>query len=50
MVITELGVFEQQEGELVLTEIDPDTSLDAVRAATGCEFRVADNLKQMSQL
>jgi len=50
MVITELGVFEQQDGELVLTEIDPDTSLDEVRAATGCEFRVADNLKQMSQL
>merc|ERR1712168_228165 len=50
MVITELGVFEQQEGELVLTEIDPDTSLDEVRSATGCEFRVADNLKKMSQL
>jgi len=50
MVITELGVFELQDGELVLTEIDPETDLDKVREATGCKFRVADNLKQMSQL
>jgi len=50
MVITEMGVFELQEGELVLTEIDPDTSLDMVREATGCRFRAADNLKQMAQL
>jgi len=50
MVITEMGVFELQEGELVLTEIDPDTSLDEVRAATGSSFKVADNLRQMSQL
>jgi len=50
MVITELGVFELRDGELVLTEIDPDTSLDAVRAATGCNFKVADDLKQMAQL
>merc|ERR1719383_1301573 len=33
MVITELGVFELQDGELVLTEIDPDTDLDKVREA-----------------
>lgn len=50
MVITELGVFEWQEGELVLTEISPDTSLESVRAATGAKFRVAVDLKQMAQL
>eukprot|EP00091_Calanus_sinicus_P006334 TRINITY_DN16952_c0_g1_i1.p1 TRINITY_DN16952_c0_g1~~TRINITY_DN16952_c0_g1_i1.p1 ORF type:complete len:117 (+),score=44.32 TRINITY_DN16952_c0_g1_i1:83-433(+) len=50
MVITEMGVFELQDGELVLTEIDPDTSLEEVRAATGCSFKVADSLRQMAQL
>jgi len=50
MVITELGVFELKEGELVLTEIDPDTNLESVRAATGCNLKVADDLKLMSQL
>jgi len=50
MVITELGVFELRNGFMELTEIDPDTSLDAVRAATGMELRVATDLKKMSQL
>ena len=74
MVITELGVFELQDGEMVLTEIgnshsrnkqnhdeglfttnimsplDPDTSLDAVRVAAGMDFKVSDSLKKMAQL
>jgi len=50
MVITELGVFEFRQGEMELTEIDPDTSLEAVRAATGMDFKVATDLKKMSQL
>jgi 3-oxoacid CoA-transferase len=50
MVITELGVFELQDNEMVLTEIDPDTSLDAVRAATGMDFKVSEGLKKMAQL
>ena len=73
MVITELGVFELQDNEMVLTEIgihisrliihwaywrktstisssDPDTSLDAVRAATGMDFKVSDGLTKMAQL
>jgi len=50
MVITELGVFELLDGGMVLTEIDPDTSLDAVRAATGMDFKVSDGLKKMAQL
>ena len=27
-----------------------DTDLEAVRAATGCEFNVADDLKPMQQI
>jgi len=50
MIITEMGVFEMRGGEMVLTEIDPDTDLDSVRAATGCQFKVADNLKSMKQM
>lgn len=51
LVITELGVLEKREGELVLTEIDPDTSLDAVRAATGIQpLTVATDLKKMKQV
>merc|ERR1712121_497880 len=44
MVITEMGVFEMFENELVLTEIDPDVDLESVRAATGFKIRVADGL------
>jgi len=50
MVITEMGVFEMFENELVLTEIDPDVDLESVRAATGFKIRVADGLKPMKQL
>merc|ERR1712227_346521 len=49
MVITEMGVFEMVDNELVLTEIDPDVDLESVRAATGFKLRVADDLKQMKQ-
>jgi len=50
MVITELAVFEAREGQLVLTEIDPDSSLEEVRAATGMDLTVAEDLKPMAQL
>ena len=49
MVITEMGVFEQRDGKMVLTEIDADVSLDAVRAATGFNVKVADDLIAMKQ-
>ena len=49
MVITEMGVFEQRDGQMVLTEIDEDVSLDAVRAATGFNVKVADDLSAMKQ-
>ena len=39
MVITEMGVFEMVDNELVLTEIDPDVDLESVRAATGFKLR-----------
>ena len=42
------GVFVVDETKgLTFTEISPDFSLEQVRAATGCEFAVADNLIPM---
>jgi len=50
MIITELGVFNIDQTGIKLIEIDQDTNLEAVRAATGCKFDVADDLKPMQQL
>jgi len=50
MIITEMGVFNIDDKGLTLIEIDQDTDLEAVRAATGCEFNVADDLKPMQQI
>ena len=48
-LITDLGVFDfdKATGELVMIEINPGASLEDVRAATGCEFRVAEPLLNM---
>lgn len=40
-VITELAVFEFVDGELVLTEILGDSSLELIEAQTSAEFKVA---------
>merc|ERR1712226_587440 len=49
--ITELGVFDfvtkGPEAPPTLVEIAPDTTLEAVREATGFEFRVAEPLRTM---
>merc|ERR1719293_46420 len=49
--ITEMGVFDfvtrGAEAPPTLVEIAPDTTVDAVRAATGFEFKVADPLPTM---
>lgn len=38
MVITELAVFEKIKGELVLTEISKESSLEEVKKNTGFNF------------
>jgi glutaconate CoA-transferase subunit B len=45
-VITDLGVLTRGPGhdELVLTQIHPGATVDAVRAATGWDLRVADDV------
>ncbi len=46
ILVTELAVFERRDGELVLTEIAADTTLENVRSSTGYNVRVADDLKK----
>jgi glutaconate CoA-transferase subunit B len=44
-VITDLGVLEPRDGELTLTTLHPGVEVQQVRAATGFELRVADDLQ-----
>ena len=47
-VVTDLGILEPdgETGELVLTELHPDVTVDDARAATGWELRVADEIRR----
>jgi glutaconate CoA-transferase, subunit B len=46
VVVTDLGVLEPgDDGELELTHVHPGVELDDVRAATGWDLRVADDLE-----
>jgi glutaconate CoA-transferase subunit B len=45
VVVTDLGVLEPRDGELTLTSVHPFVSVDDVRAVTGWELRVADDLR-----
>jgi 3-oxoacid CoA-transferase B subunit len=40
LIVTELAVIEVIDGGLRLNEVAAGTTVDAVRAATGCELRV----------
>jgi glutaconate CoA-transferase, subunit B len=46
VVVTDLGVLEPRDGELTLTHLHPGASVDDVRAATGWELRVADDVRE----
>ncbi len=43
-VVTQLGQYRFDEGEMVLTQLHPGVTLDDVRDNTGWELRVADDL------
>jgi glutaconate CoA-transferase subunit B len=43
LVVTDLGVLEPRDGELTLASVHPGVDVDAARAATGWELRVADD-------
>jgi 3-oxoacid CoA-transferase len=48
LVVTEMAVIEVVEKGLLLKEIAPDTTVDAVRAATGAPLLVASDLRTMA--
>ena len=47
LVITDLAVLQVSGDGLTLTEVAPGHTVDDVRAATGCLFRVAPDLKEI---
>jgi 3-oxoacid CoA-transferase subunit B len=48
MIITDLAVFDVKRGEgMTLREHAPGVSVDDIKAATGCDFAIAPDLKQI---
>ncbi|KAI4483830.1 hypothetical protein M0802_013291 [Mischocyttarus mexicanus] len=51
LIITDLAVFEVIQGEgLKLIEIAANVDISEIVSSTGCEFSVADDLKEMQQV
>ncbi|XP_014216550.1 succinyl-CoA:3-ketoacid-coenzyme A transferase, mitochondrial [Copidosoma floridanum] len=51
LIITDLAVFEVTKGEgLKLIEVAPNVDISEIVSSTGCEFTVADELKEMGQV
>jgi glutaconate CoA-transferase, subunit B len=46
VVVTDLGILEPRDGELALVAVHPGVSVDDVRAATGWDLKVADDLRE----
>jgi glutaconate CoA-transferase, subunit B len=44
VVVTDLGILEPREGELTLTNVHPGVKIEDVRAATGWDLRVGDDI------
>ena len=45
VVVTDLGILEPVDGELILVQVHPGASVEDAREATGWELRVADDVK-----
>jgi 3-oxoacid CoA-transferase B subunit len=48
LIVTEMAVIQVAKDGLVLAEVAPDTTLDAVKKATGAPLRVSPDLKTMA--
>ena len=44
MVITDLGCFEFEDGEMLLTSLHPGRTLEDIRENTGWDVRIAPDL------
>lgn len=47
MIITEMAVFEVTETGLILTELNPEFTLEDVKAGTDADYVVSENLKDL---
>ena len=47
MIVTEMGVMEVKPEGLVLTEYNPEFTLDQIKEATGCPLIIKDDIKKM---
>lgn len=47
LIVTEMGVMEVTPDGILLKELHPDYSLDDIKAATGCELIISQDLKPM---
>ena len=45
MLITDMAVFEFPNGEITLTEVAENTTVEEIKENTGCDFAVANDLK-----
>lgn len=45
MLITDMAVFSFKDGHMTLIEVAEDSSVEAIKAATDCDFEVAADLK-----
>lgn len=51
MIITEKAVFDvDKEKGLTLLEIADDLTLDELKACTGSDFKISENLKPLQQI
>lgn len=48
LIVTEMGVMEITEEGILLTELNPEYTVDEIQEATGAELIIADNLKEMT--
>ena len=49
MIITEMGVMNITPAGIELVELNPEFTLDDIKASTGCELIISKNLKAMPQ-
>ena len=47
MIITEMGVFEFTDEGLILTEINPEFTVEDIEAVTEADFKISSYLKKM---
>ena len=48
LIVTEMGVMEVTDEGLLLTEYNPEFTVEQIKEATGCPLVISENLKQMA--